>query len=251
MRYQTKISDEEIKAAINSYSSDAVKVISDPAETEKLISKFRKWLRKGKDYPVIGKSADDLAYMTELLEDYRNKIYTDISISDLVVLVAILIYVLSPIDIIPDVVPGIGFLDDTVVIIFALKTCLNKELEKYKIFRKYEKKEKNKELSLKLANLYGQLLQGKVINAIILTEEKKLKFLYTMQETDQYPIECKVLIYDIPIETLSEYYITENEEIIGIYRDAFENTSDLTNKIDIAFEADSEEFAEKYIILGN
>lgn len=44
-----------------------------------------------------------------------------------------LLYVLNPLDIIPDVLPGFGYLDDATVLAFCIK-LIEKDLEKYKEF---------------------------------------------------------------------------------------------------------------------
>ena len=52
-----------------------------------------------------------------------------------------LIYVLSPIDLIPDVIPVIGYLDDAVVLGFCLK-LVDTELNKYKEWKEKQQAKK-------------------------------------------------------------------------------------------------------------
>lgn len=58
--------------------------------------------------------------------NYREVPYWAISASALA-----LLYVLNPIDIIPDVIPGVGFLDDATVVAFCL-SLMEKEIDRYK-----------------------------------------------------------------------------------------------------------------------
>lgn len=59
--------------------------------------------------------------------------YHGFKISNLLIIVAVLIYVCSPIDIIPDFLPG-GFLDDVSIIGWATKK-LGQEITLYRKFR--------------------------------------------------------------------------------------------------------------------
>ena len=45
-----------------------------------------------------------------------------------------LLYVLNPLDVIPDLIPGFGYLDDATIVAFCLK-LINTELEKYKAWK--------------------------------------------------------------------------------------------------------------------
>jgi uncharacterized membrane protein YkvA (DUF1232 family) len=59
--------------------------------------------------------------MLRLVRAYADAGYRDISASTLVVIVAAVIYVVDPLDMIPDAVPGLGFLDDATVVALAIK----------------------------------------------------------------------------------------------------------------------------------
>ena len=53
-----------------------------------------------------------------------------------------LAYVVLPIDIIPDFIPGVGFIDDVFVVGFVMKS-LDDEIERYKAFRSGKAEEEN------------------------------------------------------------------------------------------------------------
>lgn len=73
---------------------------------------------------------DDLKMLYNYVHDIATGTYTDYSKAKLAIAVAALIYVVSPIDLIPDFLPG-GFIDDVAIVGFAIKQ-LHDELEKYK-----------------------------------------------------------------------------------------------------------------------
>lgn len=54
--------------------------------------------------------------MASLVRNYIRKEYTDIPIGSLIAIISSLIYFVSPIDIIPDSIPFLGYFDDAAVV---------------------------------------------------------------------------------------------------------------------------------------
>jgi len=67
-------------------------------------------------------------------KDYVNGEYSEIPKRSIVAILGGLIYFLSPIDVVPDFVPVLGFIDDVFVLNLVYKQVL-KDLEKYKIWK--------------------------------------------------------------------------------------------------------------------
>ena len=67
-------------------------------------------------------------------KDYVNGDYTEIPKRSIIAILGGLIYFLSPIDVVPDFVPVLGFIDDVFVLNLVYKQVL-KDLEKYKIWK--------------------------------------------------------------------------------------------------------------------
>ena len=59
--------------------------------------------------------------MLRLIQAYYRGQYRDVSESTLVVIVAAIIYVVNPLDVIPDAMPALGYLDDATVLALAVR----------------------------------------------------------------------------------------------------------------------------------
>lgn len=69
-------------------------------------------------------------YMLLMLNDYRKGLYKDVPWMTISTLVFTLLYVLNPLDLIPDFIPVIGYLDDVTVFAFGLN-LIQKDLRRY------------------------------------------------------------------------------------------------------------------------
>ena len=83
---------------------------------------------------VLAKYFNDLCEIFELLRDHVMDIYKETPWTTIAALVGALIYVLSPIDLILDFIPGIGFIDDAIVIGLAIKLAQS-DLKKYRTWK--------------------------------------------------------------------------------------------------------------------
>ena len=59
--------------------------------------------------------------MLRLIRAYSQGTYRDVPESTLVVIIAAIIYVVNPLDVIPDALPALGFLDDATVLALAVR----------------------------------------------------------------------------------------------------------------------------------
>lgn len=67
-------------------------------------------------------------------KDYVNGDYTEIPKRSIIAILGGLIYFLSPIDVVPDFVPVLGFVDDVFVLNLVYKQVI-KDLEKYRVWK--------------------------------------------------------------------------------------------------------------------
>lgn len=77
---------------------------------------------------------DNLQLLFELVSAWRKGEYRKIPTASIVTIIASIIYFVSPIDLMPDFLVGLGIVDDAAVIGFVLKQ-ITADLEKFKIWK--------------------------------------------------------------------------------------------------------------------
>lgn len=90
-------------------------------DIEDKLPKLRQWMEQGR-------------LMLSLVKDYVTGAYREVPYWAISATALALLYVLNPVDILPDLIPGIGYLDDATVVAFCLK-LMERELDKYKDWR--------------------------------------------------------------------------------------------------------------------
>lgn len=83
--------------------------------------------------PDSGNNRGTIELFFEMIGDYRKNKYKLISESTIITFILSIVYVISPIDIIPDGIGIVGLLDDMAVIAFAIRSCYE-ELCAYKLW---------------------------------------------------------------------------------------------------------------------
>lgn len=112
-------------------STKADKILEDEDKTEKMLQKLEKKLS---NIPIAGSVLAYIPVMVSLVRNYVKKEYTNIPRGSMVAIVITLIYSVSPIDIIPDILPG-GLVDDA-LIVSACLVLVKKDLVAYQAWRK-------------------------------------------------------------------------------------------------------------------
>lgn len=77
---------------------------------------------------------NDLKLMIALLKDYFSGNYTTVPWKVIAAITSAVLYFVSPIDLIPDLIPIIGFIDDAFVISMCISLCRS-DLQNYTKFR--------------------------------------------------------------------------------------------------------------------
>jgi len=68
--------------------------------------------------------------MLAMVKDYWSGSYREVPYWAISAVALALLYVLNPVDVLPDVLPGVGYLDDATVVAFCLK-LVQREIERY------------------------------------------------------------------------------------------------------------------------
>ncbi|MCP9201495.1 YkvA family protein [Gramella sp. GC03-9] len=96
----TRIDDDDVQLAVRNQEEIAEKIINS------------NMLKK---YSELGK------IMFGMLKDYRKGIYTKVPWFTIATIAFAFLYILNPLDIVPDFIPGLGYIDDFAVLTFGLR----------------------------------------------------------------------------------------------------------------------------------
>jgi len=127
----------KLKSSYNAFSKVASKLINDKGKT---LDKIQEGLKKATaNKGSLTNIWDQLQLLFSLAKDYASGNYTAIPKSSIIAIIAALLYFISPLDLIPDFLVGLGFVDDAFVLGLVYKQVL-KELDKYQIWKDSQKK---------------------------------------------------------------------------------------------------------------
>jgi len=108
-------------AAFRKATSESESVVKDPERLRKLVGDAREKI----NHIPRGPFAETWPYlmaMIRLIRAFHQLEYRDISAQNLLIIVAAIIYFVSPFDVIPDSVPILGNIDDAFVVRLAMKS---------------------------------------------------------------------------------------------------------------------------------
>lgn len=125
-----------LKLNIDSKVGRAVTAVAHgTGKTLEAIDKASRKLEPLASLPIIGGTVADVQDIISMLDDYYHGRYKKLPVSVILGSVAIVAYLLSPFDIVPDNIPLLGFVDDAFIINIVLELCVDKELERYRNWR--------------------------------------------------------------------------------------------------------------------
>ena len=84
---------------------------------------------KGK-LKYLGEFKNKILLLFQLLKDYKNKRYTQTPWLSIAAILFVLLYILNPLDLVPDFIPFVGYIDDASVIALTYK-MINSDVQNY------------------------------------------------------------------------------------------------------------------------
>ena len=107
------------------------------SDVEKIVHRQEEINEKIRDVPgKFAKMINQIKLLFEMIRDYWKGEYRAVPWTSIAMAVGALVYFLSPVDLIPDFIPVVGYLDDAVVVGLAIK-AIQGDLQAYCVHKKY------------------------------------------------------------------------------------------------------------------
>lgn len=125
----------QIEEKLKHLLKNAEEIITDQGKRKVFLDAINK---KTKIIDQISNKAKDLPLLIDITKDYINGKYKVIPVKSILAIVATLIYVINPFDLVPDTIPIIGITDDVTAILLCTK-AISSDLEDYKKWKQENK----------------------------------------------------------------------------------------------------------------
>lgn len=209
---------EDISSALVANNAKAEKILGNPSKAKDFIHDVQQWLKKHRDIPVLGKVLSEIENMLSLITDYIYKEYTDVPKGSIISSIACLIYVLSPIDLIPDFVPIAGYLDDVAVITLVLDLGLSKDLKDYRNWKKAKIDMRLLERAKSIVPSVVSKINGEEIVGVEILSDYCVRILTNSGETNEKPFECYAYLYEFNESAFEDDDIISYEDRINFIK---------------------------------
>jgi uncharacterized membrane protein YkvA (DUF1232 family) len=113
------LTNTRLRRAFAGYRTRARSMLRDPHALEALATEARNQVTNSPS-SRIRELGDQIKRLGRLIRAYANGSYRDISVGNIAMVVAAVLYFVTPLDLVPDAIPGAGLLDDATVLAFVL-----------------------------------------------------------------------------------------------------------------------------------
>jgi len=120
--------DPALSQAAKDYESKATDYLRDPDRLRGLLDKAQEKAKKDMRLPAVW---GDLVAMCRLIRAYVQGKYRRVPWPTIVTVTAAIVYFVTPIDVIPDFLAGLGLLDDAVILGWTIK-CAKASLDEFR-----------------------------------------------------------------------------------------------------------------------
>ena len=191
---------------------------------EKFLEKVALWLEKIRSTPVLGSLVEDLITMTQLVSDCLKGIYEELPRGTVIGILAALFYAFSPVDLILDIIPIAGYLDDAAVISLILELGLARDLIQYRDWKRQKRLEAvevcRKDLVLELLDAIGE----NELAAAYLTEDRRIRLLLAKPGDLSRPLPCRTRYVAIDEARLAALDLADWEQLGDFFSQLFRDS---------------------------
>ena len=191
---------------------------------EKFLEKVALWLEKIRITPVLGSLVEDLITMTQLVSDCLKGIYEELPRGTVIGILAALFYAFSPVDLILDIIPFAGYLDDAAVISLILELGLARDLMQY---RDWKRQKRLEAIEACRRDMVGELLDAIGENdlaAAYLTEDRRIRLLLAKPGDLSRPLPCRTRYVAIDEARLAALDLADWEQLGDFFSQLFRDS---------------------------
>lgn len=123
---------QDLERAFSKYKPQAEKLLQNTEKAKQLLQQAVDKAKKNDG--MIGESLRNLELTFEMFRDWLKGDYQNVPTRSLVTIAVALLYFVSAVDFIPDILIGIGLVDDAAVIAYAIKH-IQRDLDQYKLWK--------------------------------------------------------------------------------------------------------------------